>query len=85
MVVNTIPKFDMSDNPTNCCPRFTTDGWNGQHLHFKDKTFVKAVTRSVFYIPVNMGSVSPETLAAINNEDAQSDEEYIVLSLDTSP
>ena len=48
MDINALPKYDMSDNPTNCCPRFNTDGWDEQELHFKDKLFVKTKTRSIF-------------------------------------
>ena len=85
MEVNTLPKYDMSDNPTNCCPRFNSDGWDEQELHFKDKLFVKARTRSLFHIPVNMGSVFPDTFNAIKKAHAQSEDELIVLSHDNSP
>ena len=54
MKTNTLPKYDSSDNPTNCCPRFKPDGWDEQELHFEDKLFVKAETRSLAHIPLNM-------------------------------
>ena len=85
MEINALPKYDMSDNPTECCPRFKPDGWDGQELHFKDKLFVKATTRSIFHIPLNMGSVYPETFEAIENAGAHSDDDFIVLSYDPSP
>lgn len=85
MDINTLPKYDMSDNPTNCCPRFKSEGWDGQELHFKDKLFVKAKTRSIFHIPINMGSVFPKTLTAIEKADAMSEDDFIVLSRDPSP
>ena len=44
METNALPKYDMSDNPTICCPRFNTEGWDEQELHFKDKLFVNAKT-----------------------------------------
>ena len=84
METNALPKYDTSDNPTNCCPRFNPDGWDEQELHFKDKLFVKAVTRSLFHIPLNMGTVFPETLKAIENANAQNMEQFIVLSHDPS-
>ena len=28
MDINALPKYDMSDNPTHCCLRFNTDGWD---------------------------------------------------------
>lgn len=85
MDVNTLPKYDMSDNPTGCCPRFKPDGWDEVELHFKDKLFVKAKTRSIFHIPINMGSVFPKTFAAIEKSGAHSEDDFIVLSYDPSP
>ena len=84
MDINALPKYDMSDNPTNCCPRFNTDGWDEQELHFKDKLFVKAKTRSIFHIPINMGSVFPKTFSVIDNVNAKAEDELIVLSHDPS-
>ena len=85
MEINTLPKYDMSDNPTHCCPRFKSEGWDEQQLHFNDKLFVKAITRSIFHIPINMGSVFAKTLSAIENNDAMSEDDFIVLSYDPSP
>lgn len=84
METNALPKFDMSDNPTNCCPRFNPEGWDEQELHFKDKLFLKAKTKSIFHIPLNMGSVFPKTISDIENSHAQSEDEFIVLSYDPS-
>ena len=85
MKCNALPQYDMSDNPTNCCPRFKPEGWDDQELHFKDKLFVKAKTRSIFHIPINMGSIYPKTFAAIETEHAKSKDDFIVLSYDPSP
>ena len=65
MHVNEIPHIDLSDNPTHCCPRFDPAPWDEQELRFVDKPFVRASTRSVFHIPLNMGSVFARTWAAI--------------------
>lgn len=85
METNVLPKYDISDNPTNCCPRFNTEGWDEQDLHFKDKLFVKAKTRSIFHIPLNMGSVYPKTFSEIEKADAIDYDDLIVLSYDPSP
>lgn len=85
MKINALPKYDTSDNPTNCCPRFKPEGWDDQELHFKDKLFVKAKTRSIFHIPINMGSVYPKMFAAIEKAHAMSEDDFIVLSYDPSP
>ena len=84
MEINALPKYDMSDNPTKCCPRFKQEGWDDQELHFKDKLFVKVKTRSIFHIPINMGSVYPKTFKAIEEANAFSDDNFIVLSHDPS-
>jgi hypothetical protein len=84
METNVLPKYDMSDNPTGCCPRFKPEGWDEQELHFKDKLFVKATTRSIFHIPINMGSVFPRTFKAIEKAEAQNLDQFIVLSYDPS-
>lgn len=84
METNALPHYDMSDNPTNCCPRFKPQGWDEQELHFKDKLFLKATTRSFFHIPLNMGTVFPRTFEAIQKADAQNMDQFIVLSYDPS-
>jgi hypothetical protein len=84
METNALPKYDASENPNNCCPRFKPEGWDDQELHFEDKLFVKAGTRSLFHIPLNMGSVYPKTANAIEAVDAFDMEQLIVLSHDTS-
>ena len=84
MEINALPKYDMSDNTTNCCPRFKPEGWDGQELHFENKLFLKAKTRSLFHMPVNMGSVFPKTFADIQKADAHNPDEFLVLSIDPS-
>ena len=84
MDVNELPVYDMSDNPTGCCPRFQPEPWDGQELHFQDKLFVRATTRSIAHIPVNMASVFDKTLQAIQDAGAQSDNDFVVLSRDQS-
>lgn len=84
MEINTLPKYDMSENPTNCCPKFNTDGWDEQELHFKDKLFVKAITISIFHIPINMDSIFAKTWRSIEKADAMSEDDLIILSYDSS-
>jgi len=84
METNALPKYDMSDNPTNCCPRFNTQGWDEQELHFKDKLFVKGKTRSVFHIPLNMKTMYLQTMSAIEKADAMREDDLIILSHDPS-
>ena len=69
MKENRLPIYDANDIPTGCCPRFKTEGWDEQELHFKNKLFVKATTRSLFHIPINMNRVFPKTFKQIEKED----------------
>jgi len=84
MDINASPKYDMSDNPTNCCPRLNPEGWDDQELHFKDKLFVKADSRSIFHIPLNIGSVFETTSSAIEKAGAWPSEQCIILTHDES-
>lgn len=84
METNALPKYDMNDNPTGCCPRFKPDGWDGQKLHFEDKLFLKATTKSFFHIPTNMGSVFPKAFGDITKAEAFDAEDFIVMSIDPS-
>ncbi len=84
MEVNTLPHYDTSDNQTGCCPRFNTEGWDERELHFENKLFLKAETKSLFHIPTNMGSVFSKTFGDIESADAHSDGDFIVMSRDPS-
>ncbi|NBC26126.1 MAG: hypothetical protein GVY08_04645 [Bacteroidetes bacterium] len=85
MEVNMLPVYDDSDNPTDCCPRFKKEGWEEKELHFEKKLFVKAVTRSLFHIPLNMGRVFPKTFKEIEGAGAMDLEQMAVFSTDISP
>jgi hypothetical protein len=54
-------------------------------MHFDNKLFVRAKTRSLFHIPMNMGSAFKRTFGDIRAAGAQSEEEFVVLSRDLSP
>lgn len=84
MEPNRLPEYDMSDNPTGCCPRFKPEGWDEQELHFKDKPFVKARTVSFLHMPVNMGSVFSKTSKKIEKAKAMDEHQFIVLTEDKS-
>lgn len=85
MQVNMIPPYDSSDNPTGCCPRFNPQGWEGRHLQFQNKLFVRVTTWSIFHIPLNIGSVFEQTFKDIEAVGAYDENNFIVLSRDLSP
>lgn len=85
METNATPFYDLSDNPTGCCPQFKPDGWDDQDHHFEDKPFVRAKTRSLTHVPLNMGRVFTKTFDAIQRSNASDDDHSLVLSRDLSP
>ena len=85
MHLNQLPHYDQSVNTTGCCPKFNPEGWDGQELHFKDKPFVRAETRSAMHIPLNMGKVFSRVQGGIEKAGAFNEDDFIVLSHDPSP
>ncbi|SEW07019.1 hypothetical protein SAMN04488515_0906 [Cognatiyoonia koreensis] len=84
MQTNAVPHLDQSINTTGCCPKFNPDGWDDQTLHFEDKPFVKATTRSAVHIPLNMGTVFGRVQNHIEEAGAYDQDDIIVLSQDQS-
>jgi hypothetical protein len=40
-----------------CCPKFNPEPWDGKTFEWKDKRFVKDKVFTLFYMPMNFGSV----------------------------
>jgi hypothetical protein len=85
MKLNDLPCHDARVNTTGCCPKFDPAGWDAQELHFRDKPFVQAGTRSESYVPQDMGEVFARVFRHIEEAGAASDHGPIVLSRDLSP
>lgn len=85
MQTNALPKYDASDNPTGCCPRFNPEGWDDKELHFDEKLFVRATTKSIDHVPTDMGQVFEQTFNDIEKAGAYDPDDIIVLSRDVSP
>jgi hypothetical protein len=84
MQVNATPRYDDSVNTTGCCPRFNPEGWDGQELHFDDKKFVRAKTRSAMHVPLNMGRIFARVQEHIDKAGAVEPAHSLVLSHDPS-
>jgi hypothetical protein len=82
--VNAIPAPKVVDNTTGCCPRFDPRPWDGQELRFERKPFVRASTRSLFHVPLNMGPVFTRTMQTIREAGAEA-ATTLILSHDDSP
>lgn len=79
-----IPKMDMSDSATGCCPRFHPESWDGKEFNFDGLRFARVQTRSFLYMPVNMGSVMRRTQGAIAAAGAGFEDRYFMLSKEES-
>lgn len=85
MQTNEVPRFDASDNPTGCCPRFKSEGWNDVCLHLRGLPMLRATTRSIAHMPLNMGRVMTRVLERGTASGAFDPEQRLVLSRDLSP
>ena len=85
MQTNALPHYDGSDNPTGCCPRFNPEGWDGRSLHFEDKLFVKAISKSENHVPTDMAPVFERAFGNIEKAGAYDENNIIILSRDVSP
>ena len=85
MQTNTLPHYDDTENTTGCCPKFNPEGWDGRTLHFKDKLFARATTKSVMHVPVNMGKVFTRVQKKIEADSGFDPDNTLVLSRDLSP
>jgi hypothetical protein len=84
MQTNRLPHFDDSVNLTGCCARFNPEGWDGAQLHFEARPFVRATTRSLAHIPLDMGRVFTRVLGHIAAAGAQDPHQVLVLSRELS-
>ncbi|WP_299754815.1 hydrolase [uncultured Boseongicola sp.] len=84
METNVLPTMNMSAETMGCCPKFNHEVWDGRPLHFKDKRFVRAKSRSVLQVPINMGSVFSRVQEHIEDAAAQDADSYLTLSRDLS-
>lgn len=85
MLTNETPRFDGSVNTTGCCPRFNPAGWDDRLLHFDRKRFVRATTRAVAHMPLNMGRVFARVQDHLAKAGAEDVAQRLVLSRDPSP
>lgn len=79
-----LPRVDFQKSETGCCPQFDWQEWDQKIMTFEGIKFIKALTKSFFYVPLNLGAVMKKTLEKISSADADSKETYLILSRDLS-
>lgn len=85
MQVNHVPKFDNNKSETGCCPKFDPEPWQNKTIVLKDKSFVKARCNNFMHVPLNLGKIISETWEKIEKAKANDDDEFLLLTVDTSP
>jgi hypothetical protein len=66
-----------------CCPEFDPTPWDGKVLEWNDKKFIKGKVFTLFYMPVNFGSVISRMMASVESSGATC-QDYMGLSDHTS-
>ncbi len=72
-----------SENETKCCPEFDPAPWDEKIVEWDNKKFIKDRVVTLFYMPVNFGSVMKRLNKTIVNADAIMPD-YLCLSDHTS-
>ena len=80
-----LPEFNMDTSETGCCPKFDPSGWDEEAFELDECLFARATTRSLFHIPLNIGSVFTKTFAQIQAAQADPRNCYLILTNDISP
>lgn len=70
--------------PTDCCPPFVPEPWDGKEVSWKDKLFVRDHVMCLFHVPLNMGRKMKKDTALIEAAHAKG-ESNLMLSDDRSP
>jgi len=73
----------MNNQNQECCPKFDPTPWDGKILKWNNKKFIKDKVFTVFYMPVNFGSVIKRIMKKMDAAGAKSDA-WISLSDHTS-
>ncbi|MFZ3100437.1 MAG: hydrolase [Minisyncoccales bacterium] len=60
----------MSDQNEECCPKFDPAPWDGKVLEWGNKKFIKGKVFTLFFMPVNFGSVIVKLMAKVKDAGA---------------
>ena len=59
------------NNKTECCPKFDPTPWDEKILEWNNKRFIKDKVFTLFYIPLNFGSVITRLFKKVEQAGAQ--------------
>lgn len=73
-------------NETDCCAIPNIEAWDEKELEFQDQQFIRLHTRSLLYVPLNMGSIMKKlNEMASKYEVMMPAKQVMILSRDLSP
>lgn len=84
MTAPVLPHTYTNRNETGCCAVPNVDGWRDTTVVFDRVPFIRARTRSLFYMPLNMTKVMTE-LAHTGLELSRDPQTAVVLSAQLEP
>ena len=58
-------------NKEECCPKFNPKPWDEKIFEWKNKKFVKDKVFTIFYMPINFGSVIKKLMKKIDSANAK--------------
>jgi len=58
-------------NETECCPKFDPIPWDGKVIEWNNKRFIKGKVFTLFYMPINFGSVIVKLMKIVEKAGAQ--------------
>jgi hypothetical protein len=78
------PPFYFDSNIFSSLNYYNPENWDKKIFNFDELKFIKASTKSLMHMPINMGSVMTKTFGAIQGAKAETTEQYLILSKDIS-
>ncbi len=57
-------------NQKECCPKFNPASWDGKTIEWENKPFIKDKVFTLFYMPMNFGSVITRLMNKIDSDGA---------------
>lgn len=75
--------MDTQLKDTQCCPKFNPTPWDGKIFEWNNKKFIKDKVFTIFYMPMNFGSVVKKMMAKIEKAGANA-QDWMGLSDHTS-
>ncbi|MFH1249088.1 MAG: hydrolase [archaeon] len=54
-----------------CCPKFNPKPWDNKRFNWKNKRFIKDKVLSIFFMPLNFGSVITKLIKKIDSANAK--------------